>query len=114
MEIQPKHSEPAAEVAGKGDFLHSEAFLAELMRRQLRLSIACGLAFALVLLAMPLLNYYAPGLMATRVGGFPLTWLILGVLFFPFVWTISWTFIRRSLAMEAQEAHRVLEGNNVR
>jgi uncharacterized membrane protein (DUF485 family) len=105
----PKASDP-----GKDDYLHSEAFLAELMRRQLRLSIACGLSFAMVLLALPLLNYFAPGLMATRVGGFTLTWLILGILFFPFVWVISWIFIRRSLAMEAQEAARVIEGGSAR
>jgi hypothetical protein len=41
--------------------------------------------------------------MASRVGGFPLTWLILGVLFFPFVWVIAWVFIRQSMALEAAE-----------
>ena len=62
-------------------------------------SIACGGTFGVVLLVLPLLNYFLPDLMATRVGGFPLTWLILGVLFFPFVWVISYLFIRRSLTM---------------
>jgi uncharacterized membrane protein (DUF485 family) len=73
------------------------------MRRQLRLSVACAAAFLLALLGMPLANYFAPGLMATRVAGFTLSWLILGVLFFPFVWIISWTFIRRSIALEEAE-----------
>jgi uncharacterized membrane protein (DUF485 family) len=41
--------------------------------------------------------------MATRVAGFTLSWLILGVLFFPFVWIISYVFIRRSLQLEADE-----------
>jgi hypothetical protein len=41
--------------------------------------------------------------MAKRVGGFTLAWLILGVLFFPYVWAISFHFIRRSLALEASE-----------
>jgi len=57
-----------------------------------------------VLLALPLLNYFQPELMATRVAGFTLTWLILGVLFFPFVWVIAWIFIQRSLALESAEA----------
>ncbi len=114
MATHPNLSKPTADPAGKGDFLHSEEFLAQLMRRQLRLSIACGVSFAMVLLALPLLNYFAAGLMATRVGGFTLTWLILGILFFPFVWVISWIFIRRSLAMEAQEAARVVEGSSAR
>ena len=49
-----------------------------------------------------------PEIMATRIGGFPLSWLILGVLFFPFVWVISYIFIRRSLAMERDEAETAL------
>lgn len=88
----------------KDDTLHSEAFLSRLMRDQLRLSIACALAFVVALVALPLLNYFQPELMARRVGGFTLSWLILGVLFFPYVWLLSWIFIRRSLALEASEA----------
>ena len=45
--------------------------------------------------------------MATRVGGFTLSWLILGVLFFPAVWTISWFFIQRSIALEDEEVAQV-------
>ncbi|MEO5961140.1 MAG: DUF485 domain-containing protein, partial [Opitutaceae bacterium] len=76
-------------------------------RRQLGLSIACAATFLVALVALPLLNYYKPALMATRVGGFTLTWLILGVLFFPFVWIISWVFIRRSIALEEDEVNSV-------
>jgi len=77
------------------------------MRRQLGLSIGCALAFLVALLGLPLLNYFAPALMAVRVGGFTLTWLIVGVLFFPYVWIISYYFIRRSLALEASEVSEV-------
>ena len=83
--------------------IQSESFLASLMRRQLALSIGCAFAFLVALLGLPLLNYFAPEFMAMRVGGFTLTWLILGVLFFPYVWVISYYFIRRSLALEASE-----------
>jgi len=83
---------------------HSDAFLRRLMRRQLRLSIACAVTFLIALLGLPLLNYFFPEAMATRVFGFTLTWFILGVLFFPFVWIISWIFIRRSIALEEEEA----------
>ena len=85
------------------DAVHSESFLHLLMRRQFRLSSVCAAAFLLVLLGLPLANYFAPALMATRVAGFTLSWLILGVLFFPFVWIISWAFIRRSIALEEDE-----------
>ena len=89
--------------------IHSESFLHQLMRRQLKLSIACAATFMVALLGLPLLNYFAPELMAQRVGGFTLTWLILGVLFFPYVWIISYWFIRRSIALEESEVHEVVK-----
>ena len=87
--------------------IHSEAFLRQLMRRQLRLSIACAVTFLIALLGLPLLNYFFPEAMATRVFGFTLTWFILGVLFFPFVWGISYLFIKRSIALEEAEVTEV-------
>lgn len=89
------------------DRVHSEEFLHTLMRRQLKLSIACAAAFLGVLLGLPLANYFAPELMATRVLGFTLTWFLLGVLFFPAVWAISWYFIRRSIWLEEDEVRQV-------
>ncbi len=87
--------------------IHSESFLHALMRRQLKLSIACGGTFLVALLGMPLANYFFPEAMAVRVFGFTLTWLVLGVLFFPFVWVIAWVFIRRSIALEEAEVEEV-------
>ena len=49
--------------------------------------------------------------MAQRVGGFTLTWLILGVLFFPYVWIIARYFITRSMALEKDEVRVAAEGN---
>lgn len=97
---------PHTETTGKD--IHSEEFLRMLMRRQLRLSVGCAAAFLVVLLGLPLLNYWMPDLMAHRVGGFTLTWLVLGVLFFPFVWAIAYVFIRRSIALEQSEVQEVL------
>ena len=48
--------------------------------------------------------------MARRVFGFTLTWLLLGVLFFPLVWLISWFFIRRSIALEERETKNLCQG----
>src|ERR1044072_778251 len=73
------------------------------MVRQLKLSIACALTFLIALLALPPANYFWPELMATRVLGFTLTWFVLGVLFFPLVWIISYVVIRRSIALERSE-----------
>jgi uncharacterized membrane protein (DUF485 family) len=93
------------------DFIHSEEFLQGLMKRQLKLSIACAMAFILLLFGLPLANYFAPDLMALRVGGFTLTWLILGVLFFPYVWVIAKWFIVRSISLENAEVNHAAEGN---
>ena len=89
--------------------IHSEEFLRSLMRKQLRLSVTCAATFLVALLGLPLLNYFFPELMATRVFGFTLTWFLLGVLFFPLVWLISWLFIRRSIALEEAEVKEVEE-----
>jgi len=93
--------------SARDDVVHSDSFLRSLMRRQLGLSISCAATFLVALLGMPLLNYFAPAAMATRVAGFTLSWLIIGVLFFPFVWIISWVFIKRSIAMEDDEVAQV-------
>jgi len=87
--------------------IHSDAFLNELMKRQLRLSISCAAAFILLLVGLPLANYLAPQFMGQRVAGFTLSWLVLGVLFFPYVWIISKIFINRSMALEKQEVENV-------
>lgn len=92
------------------DVVHSESFLRSLMRRQLSLSISCACAFLIALLGLPLLNYFAPEAMATRVAGFTLSWLVLGVLFFPFVWIISYVFIKRSIALEEDEVVQAQRG----
>ena len=90
--------------------MHSEEFLHSLMRKQLRLSTACALAFLLVLLGLPLANYFMPELMAKRIFGFTLTWFLLGIGFFPAVWCISFYFIRRSIALEEEEVEEVKRG----
>jgi uncharacterized membrane protein (DUF485 family) len=90
--------------------IHSEEFLRSLMRKQLKLSIACALAFLVVLLGLPLANYFFPEFMATRIFGFTLTWFLLGIGFFPAVWCISFYFIRRSIALEEEEVAEVAEG----
>ncbi len=83
------------------------------MKRQLKLSITCATAFLLLLFGLPLLNYLIPDFMAQRVGGFTLTWLILGVLFFPYVWIIARLFITRSMALENDEVRVAAEGNKL-
>ena len=91
--------------------MHSDAFLHSLMRKQLKLSIACAVAFLVVLLGLPLANYFWPEFMAKRVFGFTLTWFLLGIGFFPAVWCISFYFIKRSIALEEEEVADVKRGD---
>jgi uncharacterized membrane protein (DUF485 family) len=93
--------------------IHSEGFLHTLMRRQLKLSIACAATFMVALLGLPLINYFFPETMSTRVFGFTLTWFILGVAFFPFVWIISYFFIKRSIALEDAEVKEAEKGKRL-
>ena len=92
---------------------HSEEFLHLLMRRQLKLSVTCAATFLLAFFGLPLANYFYPDLMATRVAGFTLSWLVLGVLMFPLVWIIAFIFIKRSIRLEEDEA-RSVKGNDER
>ena len=103
------HSAVSKPEAPDPNWIHSESFLRSLQSRQLRLSLGCAVSFLVVVLGLPLANYFAPGIMSARVAGFTLSWLILGVLFFPFVWAIAWIFIRRSIALEEAEVAEAKE-----
>lgn len=59
------------------------------------------------------MNFMAPELMAQRVGGFTLSWLVLGVLFFPYVWIIAKWFIVRSIALEDAEVKTAADHNKL-
>lgn len=87
--------------------MHSEEFLHSLMRKQLKLSIACAATFVIALFGLPLLNYFFPEFMAKRIFGFTLSWFILGIAFFPYVWIISYYFIKTSMALEDDEVKSV-------
>jgi uncharacterized membrane protein (DUF485 family) len=101
----PAHASP--QEASMQAEIHSEAFLHRLMRDQLKLSVSCAVSFLVALLGLPLLNYFYPEQMNKDVGGFTVTWLLLGVLFFPLVWVVAFVFIKRSIKMEEAEVNSV-------
>jgi uncharacterized membrane protein (DUF485 family) len=88
------------------------ALLRRIMRRQAALSLRISAVFVLLLLALPLANLYAPAVMGSDVAGFTLTWLVLGVLFYPITWVLSAYFVRASENVEASIAKD--EGANLR
>jgi uncharacterized membrane protein (DUF485 family) len=74
------------------------------MQRQLALSLRVGAVFFVLIFGLPLFNWLAPGVANARVGGFTLTWLLLGVLFYPLTWLLSAYFIRESDRLEEEIA----------
>ena len=76
------------------------ALLGRVMRRQVRLSLGVASVFLGIVLLLPIFNLYFPEIAAQKVGGFTLTWLVLGVLFYPITWGLSAIFIRQSNALE--------------
>jgi uncharacterized membrane protein (DUF485 family) len=80
------------------------ALLRRIMRRQAALSLRVSAIFVLLLLALPLANLYLPSLMGADVAGFTLTWLVLGVLFYPITWALSGYFVKESERVESSIA----------
>jgi uncharacterized membrane protein (DUF485 family) len=87
-----------SESGGRDD----EALLHTVMARQVRLSLQVAAVFIAVLLGLPLVNAYAPQLAQLNIGGFSLTWLVLGVLFYPLTWVLSKWFIDSSNKIETE------------
>jgi hypothetical protein len=67
-----------------------------LVRRQLGLALRVAGVFVVVLLLLPLLA----ATLRTDVAGFPLGWLLVGVLFYPFAWALARWFAHGSDRME--------------
>jgi uncharacterized membrane protein (DUF485 family) len=72
------------------------------MQRQSALSLRVAFVFIVVVFGLPLVNHFLPEFANQSVGGFTLTWLFLGVLFFPLTWLLSAYFIRESNRIEEQ------------
>lgn len=79
-----------------------EKLLHVVMQRQAALSLRVAALFLLPLLALPWINQSQPTLMNSRLLGFSLTWLILGICFFPLTWLLSAYFVRKSDGIEAE------------
>ena len=71
-----------------------EALVKGLVRAQLALALRLSLVVAAGLGALPLLFAVAPAVGRFRVLGINLPWLLLGVLSFPFLVGVGWTYVR--------------------
>jgi len=63
--------------------------VADMQRRQLRLSLTLAAVFLVSVFAIPVLNYMVPDAMLTPVLGLPFVWLYVGVMLHLEFWTIA-------------------------
>lgn len=80
--------------------LHGEEFLKMIMRRQLLLSAGIASVFVSIIVAVPLLNKFAPDAMGAPFMGFTVSWFVLGFAIFPILIALAWTFVFQSNAFE--------------
>jgi hypothetical protein len=71
-----------------------EALVRGLVRAQLALALRLSLVVAAGLGSLPLLFAVAPAVGRFTVLGVHLPWLLLGVLSFPFLVAVGWTYVR--------------------
>ncbi|QBX55109.1 hypothetical protein EXE58_06320 [Nocardioides seonyuensis] len=81
-----------------------EVFMRSLLREQLRLAAAALVALALTLGVLPLVFHLAPDLADVRVLGVPVSWVVLGVLAYPWMVFLGWVYVRRAEANESDFA----------
>ncbi|WP_340539205.1 hypothetical protein [Nocardioides sp. GXZ039] len=77
-------------------------YLDSLLREQLLLAARILGLLVLTFGAIPLVFYLAPGLDDVRVAGVPIAWLVLGVLSYPWLVLLGWSYVRRA---ERNERH---------
>lgn len=68
--------------------------MASLLRAQLRLAVAVFATVAVFVGGLPLLFWLLPELMAQRVAGMPLSWVLLGFAVYPFLLVVAWLYVR--------------------
>ena len=87
---------------------HSDAELTgTLMRRQALLGVRVAAIFLVLVLGLPLLTHYRPDWTQQPILGFPASWFLLGLLFYPITWALSAYFVKASERMESEDAELV-------
>jgi hypothetical protein len=71
-------------------------YMRSLLREQLRLALRVLATLFATVGALPLVFYLWPGLAEVRMLGVPLSWLLLGVLVYPWFLILGWRYIRQA------------------
>jgi uncharacterized membrane protein (DUF485 family) len=94
-------SEPQKDLHGLSAEEHLQ-LSQQVMRRQAALSLRVAAVFLLLLFGLPLFNLYLPNMANASVFGFTVSWLFLGVLFFPITVLLAAYFVRQSDRIESE------------
>ena len=86
-------------------------YLGSLLREQLRLAIGILVVLALLIGSLPLAFHLWPRLGEIRLLGVPLAWWLLGVLVYPTLLGLGWTYVRRAERNERDFAELVSEAD---
>ncbi len=84
-------------------------YMRSLLREQLRLALLVLAVLVLTVGTLPLVFHVWPGLGELRVVGVPVSWLLLGILVYPWLVFLGWRFLRRAEANEQDFAELVGE-----
>jgi uncharacterized membrane protein (DUF485 family) len=108
---EPPSPEPSSDHSPHDHAMrHSDRELAGmLMRRQAALGLRVAIVFLALVLGLPLLTHFKPDWSQQPVFGFPLSWFLLAILFYPITWALSAYFVHASEQMEAEDAALVRE-----
>lgn len=98
--VAPGRFPVAREVAEHSDV--GDVFVRSLIRSQLRLALVVAGGFLVILLSVPLLLAIFPVLQGVSVLTVPVSWLILGVLIYPFMCLCAWLYIRNAARNESR------------
>ncbi|RYD01823.1 hypothetical protein N752_28640 [Desulforamulus aquiferis] len=90
--------------------VQSEEYLKIIMGQQLRLSLLLFAVFFLILFGLPLMNYYLPDITNFRVWGFTVSWLFLGIMFYPLTWLVAYIYVKCSLNLEQVITENTIKG----
>ena len=74
--------------------LVGEVLVRGLIRTQLALAVRLSVLVGALFAVQPVVFALAPGLARTEVAGLRLPWLLLGVLAYPLVLGVAWSYVR--------------------
>ncbi|HTE17351.1 MAG TPA: DUF485 domain-containing protein [Armatimonadota bacterium] len=106
-EMSPSGPRNDGRAAHSGGIQSDSDLTGTLMRRQALLGVRVAAVFLILVLGMPLLTHFRPDWTQQPILGFPASWFLLGLLFYPITWALSAYFVKASERMESEDAEMV-------